>query len=421
MKAWSVYKFGGASVKDAEALQNAVKLVRDWSKSPLVMVVSAMGKTTNALENYLQYCTFNQKAEAASELDRIKNFHEEIAKAIGVWQPALVNALDQAWKAVEGVDPNQSYGIRYDATISVGEIVSSLILQAALQKGGIEAGWLDARKLVKTNADHRRAVVDWEATEAAIQQALSAPTGIYVTQGFIASGPEGQVTTLGREGSDYTAAIFAYALSAVELTIWKDVQGVLSGDPKVFDQVELLREIPYTEAIELAFYGASVIHPKTIQPLQGRGIVLHVRSFLHPALPATRISGVEKLEPEIPCWIVKQNQAVFTVGTHDLSFLSEGHLAEVYKVFSDAGLLVNLAQHAAVSSRFCVTADRVALPKAQAALSAQYRVSVEEGLSLYTVRRPHEATRTWLAARGDLRFEQRSGSLEQVVLKEKQT
>jgi aspartate kinase len=417
MATWSIFKFGGASVKDAVALRNAIKVVREHGQSPLVIVVSAMGKTTNALEAYLQQREQGFDAEAAKGLEAVMAYHAGIAQEVGIWTGTLEAAVQAEWQRIAALDTSTPYGQRYDATVSAGEVVSSLILQAALQSGGLEVGWVDARKVVKTNADHRRAIVDWEATESAIAQALP-DAGINVTQGFIASGPKGQITTLGREGSDYSAAIFAYALHAGELTIWKDVPGVLSGDPKVFGDVELLREIPYTEAIELAFYGASVIHPKTIQPLQGRNIVLHVRSFLDPSLPATRIANVPALEPLVPCWIQKSNQVVFTVGTRDLSFLSEGHLAEVYRTFSDAGLLVNLAQHAAVSSRFCVTADRIAVPKAFQALEARYRVMLEEGLCLYTVRRPHEAARQWLQERGELRFEQRSGLVDQVVLKE---
>lgn len=404
-------------MKDAAALHNAIRVVRDYGQSPLVVVVSAMGKTTNALEAYLQQREQGFEAEAEKNLESVIAYHAGIAQEVGIWSEALEAKVNAEWQRIAALDTIAPYGQRYDATVSAGEVVSSLILQAALQSGGVDAGWIDARKVVKTNADHRRATVDWDATEGAISEAISRE-GVYVTQGFIASGPKGQTTTLGREGSDYSAAIFAYALHAGELTIWKDVPGVLSGDPKVFQNVELLREIPYTEAIELAFYGASVIHPKTIQPLQGRNIVLHVRSFLDPGLPATRIAQVPALEPLVPCWIQKPNQVVFTVGTRDLSFLSEGHLAEVYRTFSDAGLLVNLSQHAAVSSRFCVTADRIAVPKALQALEARYRVSVEEGLCLYTVRRPHEEARLWLQQRGELRFEQRSGLVDQVVLKE---
>ncbi len=417
MSTWSVFKFGGASVKDAAALRNAIRVVRDFGHSPLVVVVSAMGKTTNALEAYLQQREQGFEAEAAKNLEALIAYHAGIAQEVGIWDQVLEAKVNTEWQRIAALATDAPYGQRYDATVSAGEVVSSLILQAALQSGGVSAGWIDARKVVKTNADHRRATVDWDETEGAITGALT-QEGVYVTQGFIASGPKGQTTTLGREGSDYSAAIFAYSLHAGELTIWKDVPGVLSGDPKVFQNVELLREIPYTEAIELAFYGASVIHPKTIQPLQGRGIVLHVRSFLDPSLPATRIAEVPALDPLVPCWIQKSNQVVFTVGTRDLSFLSEGHLAEVYRTFSDAGLLVNLAQHAAVSSRFCVTADRIAVPKALQTLELRYRVTVEEGLCLYTVRRPHEAARQWLQERGALRFEQRSGLVDQVVLKE---
>ena len=415
MSTWSVFKFGGASVKDADALRNAIRVVREHGRSPLVVVVSAMGKTTNALEAYLQQRELGDVSAAEAILSEVKDFHATIAQSLGLWEGDLPGLISSEWTRMASIDPQAPYGRRYDAIVSAGEVVSSYILNAALCAGGVASHLADARTMIKTNADHRRAVVDWDATEQGIREAMKEP-GIYVSQGFIASGPEGEITTLGREGSDYSAAIFAYALHASELTIWKDVPGVLSGDPKFFSDVVLLEEIPYATAIELAFYGASVIHPKTIQPLQGRGIVLHVRSFLDPALPATRIGAVPQLTPEVPCWIRKANQVVITVGTRDLSFLSEGHLADVYRIFSDLGLLVNLAQHAAVSSRFCVTADRVTVPRAVEALRGNYRVEVLEDLTLFTIHRPHDAARSWLANQGTILLDQRSGVVDQVVM-----
>ncbi len=416
MSDWSVFKFGGASLKDISALQNAVRVVRDYGQTPLVVVVSAMGKTTNALEEYLQQRERDNQQGAEAVLADVRAFHTELAQGLGLWSHALEEQVSAEWQRIASIDPSIPYGQRYDAIVSAGEVVSSYILQAALRFRGIEAHWVDARRMIRTNADHRRALVDWDATEISVHTFLNSP-GIYVTQGFIASGPAQQITTLGREGSDYSAAILAYALHASELTIWKDVPGVLSGDPKFFSDVVLLENIPYATAIELAFYGASVIHPKTIQPLQGRGIVLHVRSFLNPDLPATRIGAVPQLVPEVPCWIRKANQVVITVGTRDLSFLSEGHLAQVYRIFSDMGLLVNLAQHAAVSSRFCVTADRVTVPRAVEALQTDYRVEVLEDLTLFTVHRYDEAARNWLAQQGDILLDQRSGVVEQVVMR----
>ena len=418
MKTWSVFKFGGASVKDAAALRNAVHLVKTYGQTQLVLIVSAMGKSTNSLESYLQCQEAGQQEQAEAELQKLKSFHQYLAEEVGIWTPALAEALASEWERIAAIDSAWSYGRRYDATVSAGEIISSLILTAALQSAGVSAHWLDARQLVKTNADHRRAIVDWEATEEAMTAQLANEPGIYVSQGFIAAGPDQQTTTLGREGSDYSAAIFAYALHASELTIWKDVPGVLSGDPKFFEDVVLLEEIPYRTAIELAYYGASVIHPKTIQPLQGRGIVLHVRSFLHPEQAATRIAAHAALRPEVPCWIRKDQQIMITVGTRDLSFLSEGHLAEVYRVFSDLGLLVNLAQHAAVSSRFCVTADSITVPKAIEALCENYRVDCQEDLTLFTVHRPDVEARQWLANQGEIMLDQRSAYVDQVVVKE---
>ncbi len=415
MSTWSIFKFGGASVKDPEALRNAVRLVRDYGTSPLLVVVSAMGKTTNALERYIQARELGDAAAAATELAEIKAFHEGMARDLGLLHPELHAQLDALWAAAQLVDSDQAYNPRYDAVVSLGELASSRILTAALAADGQNAEWLDARAVVRTDAVYRRATVDWTATAEAAARALAAPAAVTVTQGFIGSAPDGSTTTLGREGSDYSAAILANVLKASSLSIWKDVPGMLSGDPKVFSGVVRLEQVPYREAIELAFYGASIIHPKTIQPLEQGGTTLRIRSFVDPESPGTEVGPFQTLKPEVPCWIRHENQVLIEVSSRDLSFLSEGHLSEVYRIFAEEGLLVRAAQHTALSTRFAVNDDRVAVPRALERLNGPYHATAEHGLRLTTVRRPDADAVATLLAGGALRMVLRNHEVAQVL------
>ena len=415
MSNWSIFKFGGASVKDPEALRNAVRLVREYGTSPLLVVVSAMGKTTNALERFIQACELGDTAAAATELGSIKTFHDGMAEALGVLDAELRGQLDALWTAAERVDSAQAYNPRYDAVVSLGELASSRILAAALRADGQHTAWLDARSVVRTDAVYRRATVDWAETAACTQRALAVPADVTVTQGFIGSAPDGSTTTLGREGSDYSAAIFANVLKASSLSIWKDVPGMLSGDPKVFKGVVRLEQVPYREAIELAFYGASIIHPKTIQPLEQGGTILRIRSFVDPEAPGTEVGPFAALTPEVPCWIRHENQVLIEVSSRDLSFLSEGHLSEVYRIFAEEGLLVRAAQHTALSTRFAVNDDRVAVPRALERLNGPYRATAEHGLRLTTVRRPDADAVASLLAGGPLRMVLRNHEVAQVL------
>ncbi|MGA1363602.1 MAG: aspartate kinase [Schleiferiaceae bacterium] len=415
MSNWSIFKFGGASVKDPEALRNAVRLVRDYGTSPLLVVVSAMGKTTNALERYIQARELGDASGAAAELAEIKVFHEGMARELGLLDSELRGQLDALWAEAEHVDSAQAYNPRYDAVVSLGELASSRILAAALRADGQPTAWLDAREVVRTDAEYRRATVNWSETAARTQRALAAPAAVTVTQGFIGSAPDGSTTTLGREGSDYSAAIFANVLKASSLSIWKDVPGMLSGDPKVFTGVVRLEQVPYREAIELAFYGASIIHPKTIQPLEQGGTTLRIRSFVDPEAPGTEVGPFAALTPEVPCWIRHENQVLIDVSSRDLSFLSEGHLSEVYRIFAEEGLLVRAAQHTALSTRFAVNDDRVAVPRALERLNGPYRATAEYGLRLTTVRRPDAEAVATLLAGGPLRLVLRNHEVAQVL------
>ena len=415
LSTWSIFKFGGASVKDPEALRNAVRLVRAYGTHPLLVVVSAMGKTTNALERYIQARELGDTAAASAELDGIQAFHNQMARDLGLLDTELQAQLDALWAAAERVDSLQAYNPRYDAVVSLGELASSRILAAALKADGQDAAWLDAREVLATDDVYRRATVDWNQTAARTTAALAQPAAVTVTQGFIGSAPDRSTTTLGREGSDYSAAIFANVLKANSLSIWKDVPGMLSGDPKVFPSVVRLEKVPYREAIELAFYGASIIHPKTIQPLEQGGTTLRIRSFVDPEAPGTEVGPFAALTPEVPCWIRHENQVLIEVSSRDLSFLSEGHLSEVYRIFAEEGLLVRAAQHTALSTRFAVNDDRVAVPRALERLNSPYRATAEYGLRLTTVRRPDAASLATLLAGGPLRMVLRNHEVAQVL------
>lgn len=402
-------------MKDADGFRNAIRLIQAYGQPNQIVVLSAMGKATNTLENYLDARDQGDIQVSETLLKDLAKAHEDCLKDLGIEDEALVAELKTIWQSLRIVNVEWSYDARYDATVSAGELASTKIMVAALEHAGLPCHWQDARAWIQTDGRHRRASVNWAATQAAIHRGL--PSGLHITQGFIAGGPNGQTTTLGREGSDYSAAIIAHCLNAKTLTIWKDVQGVMSGDPQRFDDVTLLRQIPYQEAIELAFYGASVIHPKTIQPIQRNGSQLHVRSFKHPEQPHTVIGDFKQLRPAIPCWIEESDQVLIEVSTDDLSFLQEAHLAQVYRVFADSGVMVNLAQHAAVSSQFCVHADRIAIPEAFEALDESFNLTLVEGLVLTTVRRPDEEAHMWLAERGEVLLEQHHGEVTQVLFR----
>ena len=411
---WRVFKFGGASVKDADAVRNAVSLVARYGQEPLAVVVSAMAKTTNALESVVQALAHGQRTEAEALLAPVVSFHREVVHQLGLADTELLGRLDAHWQSLLQAAPTP-YAAAYDALVGGGEWASAQILVAALVHRGLPARWEDAGNCIITSAEHRRASVDFAAT--AQRLAHWPASGIAVTQGFVGATADGVPTTLGREGSDYTAAVLAHCLEADEVTIWKDVPGVLSGDPRYFPNPVQLNEIPYREAIELAYYGASVIHPKTIQPLQAKGIVLRVRSFVDPELPSTRVGGTEKLEPKVPCFIRKAYQVLVSVASRDLRFLAERDLAHLYSQFHAHGAEVNAVQHGATQTSFALTHDSVLFPELLVALQADFRVVYNDNLVLYTVRHPNDEAIHWVRAQGDRMLEQSTRTTFQALVR----
>ena len=326
-----VFKFGGASVKDAESVQNIARIISNYPLRPMVVVVSAMGKMTNALERVVEAWNNKNTSLALAEIEAIEKFHQKIIDDLFEIPPAELLEQIEFWmqSLKHGVSITAvSYSKQYDFIVHFGEFISTRIISTFVHQF-TPSVWLDTTEMVKTDHHFRRATVDWQATEIAIPASIQWNKVNFV-QGFIGSDPDGNPTTLGREGSDYSGAVFAYCLKAANLTIWKDVPGMLNGDPKIFKNTQKIHSLPYAEAIELAFYGASIIHPKTIQPMQRRSIPLHIKSFMDPTAAGTVISEVGISNPEMANFILKRKQALLEISTTDLAFIVERHLSAVY-------------------------------------------------------------------------------------------
>lgn len=414
-----VFKFGGASIRDAASVKRVASVLRQFPGEDILIVVSAMGKTTNALEEITQLFLDGQAQACRAQLSRLKQTHEAVMKQLfpeadaPVYQE--VEVLFTQLEVITQAVPEGSFNAVYDQIVSFGELISTKIVGHFLHRHDFANQWLDARRLIRTDQNHRFARVDWNFTARLVRETIR-PGKRYITQGFIGSTDDYRPTTLGREGSDYTASVLAHVLDAEEVSIWKDVPGVLNGDPKVFENSQLLRQISYEEAIELAYYGASVIHPKTIQPLRQKGIPLRVRSFLEPEAPGTRIYAGAQLDPVIPCFIRKENQVLITLSTRDLAFIVEDHLSRIYKLFHQHGVRVNLSQNTAVSTLFCINYDPVSVPPLREELSREFEVQYRPGVCLYTVRHHHLAARERVQAAGSLLMEQLAGHTYQVVI-----
>ncbi len=383
-----VFKFGGASVKDANGVKNVASVLQKVGYENTLIVISAMGKTTNAIEVIIDNY-FNNKSELQSSLQDVKKYHNEILLEL------FDNEKHPIFKKVSNLfdelrsffDRNKSpdYNFVYDQSIGYGELVSTLIVSEYLNEIGLKNNWIDAREFIKTDNYYRRANVNWEVTQQQIASSFDKKS-LNIVQGFIGSDANNFMTTLGREGSDYTAAIFAYCLNADSVTIWKDVPGVLNADPRYFENAQLLHQISYSEAIELAFYGASVIHPKTLQPLQAKEIPLYVKSFLNPQSPGTMVGRGKKIEPNIPCFIVKKNQVLISLSSLDFSYIVEENISEIFKMLHLYKMKVDVIQNSAIS--FSVCADNIYnnLDKLLQHLKAKFKVTCHENVSLYTVR-----------------------------------
>jgi aspartate kinase len=385
-----VFKFGGASVKDAAGIANLTEIVRKHQHGQLLIVVSAMGKTTNALEK-LTRAYVEQSDDMHAIFDEIKQYHYEILHQLFEPGHPVFDEVGNTFVEIEWTiedDPQDEFDFIYDQIVSIGEMVSTRIVNAYLNQSGINSTWLDVRGYIHTDNTYREGKVDWLKTSKSIQQDIPAllEQGVVVTPGFLGGTSENFTTTLGREGSDYTASVFASCLHAESVTIWKDVPGVLNADPKLFKGTVKYDELSYAEAIEMTYYGASVIHPKTIKPLQNAKIPLLVKPFLHPEDPGTVIKETEYITFNNPVIIVKQNQVLLSISTKDYSFISEDHLSDIFGLFAKTHTKVNIMQNSAVSFTVCFDDDPEKFAKLTAGLKPNFRIKYNNQLSLITVR-----------------------------------
>ncbi|MGC6431997.1 MAG: aspartate kinase [Jejuia sp.] len=389
-----VFKFGGASAKDAEGVKNLAKVLNAIGYNNTLVVVSAMGKTTNALEvvvnNY-----FNNKPELKSALQEVIKYHTSILLDL------FDNESHQVFKKINGLfreldgylnsNKSPNYNYVYDQVVCYGELVSTTIISEYLNSTGLKNQWLDARGYIKTDSYYRRANVNWETTQKNISASFKKDR-LHITQGFLGSDTNNFTTTLGREGSDYTAAIFAYCLNANSVTIWKDVPGVLNADPRYFNNTQLLDQISYEEAIELAFYGASVIHPKTLQPLQRKEIPLFVKSFINPKENGTRVGKGIGIEPYVPCFILKKHQILISLSSLDFSYIVEENISDIFKLLHKHKMKVDVIQNSAISFSVCVEDVFNTIEKLLQQLKAKFKVTCYRDVSLYTIRHYTTAT-----------------------------
>ena len=383
-----IFKFGGASIKDAASVQNVLKVLKLTGAKDKVIVISAMGKITNAFELVIKEYLSNPK-EIPESLSEIRSYHLEIIAGLFHTNHApIYKKLEVLFEEIQNFmvhNKSTKYDFVYDQLVCFGELISSTIVSEYFTQEGITHTWVDARTLIKTDNIYRDASVNWENTQNKISKSIKKDQ-LYLTQGFIAGDTNNFTTTLGREGSDYTAAIFAYCLNAEKVVIWKDVPGVMNADPRVFENPQLLQQISYEEAIELAFYGASVIHPKTLQPLQRKEIPLFVKSFIDPSGNGTAVSKGQALVPAIPCFIVKKDQVLISLSSLDFSFMVEENISEVFRLFHLYQIKVDLIQNSAISFAVCVDNKFNNLEKLIQHLKARYKVSYTTGVSLYTIR-----------------------------------
>ncbi|MGB1038598.1 MAG: aspartate kinase [Bacteroidia bacterium] len=386
-----VFKFGGASVKNAAAVKNVAEVLRSYGDGPLVVVVSAMGKITNKLEE-LVHAYYYEKEDKTKICEEVKVFHQQIINELQIDEYdyyEVENLLIELECIIEKKrDVASPFDMEYDRIVPFGELISTKIISTYLNKIGYKNRWIDARNFVITTDKNRSANVLWDECVPLINNSLKplAEKQTIVSQGFIGRGLNHKNTTLGREGSDYTAAIFAYAMDADSVTIWKDVDGIMNADPRKFDDAVLIPLLSYNEAIELAYYGASVIHPKTIQPLKNKSIPLYVKSFLDPELAGTKVmENDSRTLNETQCYIVKENQSLITIASKDFSFIVEDNLEIIFSAFNQAGVQLNLMQNSAISFMACFSASEEKVQALTEILNEKFVVSVDSGFTLLTV------------------------------------
>jgi len=415
-----VFKFGGASVKDADGVKNVYNVLQQVGHEDVLLVISAMGKTTNAFELVIKNY-FEKSAGLQASIQEIKKYHNQIL--LELFEDDKHPVFTAVGSIFAGLDSflqgnkSPNYNFVYDQVVSLGEVISTTIVSHYFNHVGLTNTWVDVREIIKTDNTYRDAIVNWDATKAAITKAVKKKK-LNITQGFLGSDENNFTTTLGREGSDYTAAIFAYCLGAESVTIWKDVPGVLNADPRYFENAVLLNQISYREAIELAFYGATVIHPKTLQPLQRKEIPLYVKSFVNPLLPGTSVSKGADLEPQTSCFIVKKNQLLISLSSLDFSFIMEENISEIFALLHKYRMKVSLIQNSAISFSVCVDDKFGNFAELKNVLSKKFKVTYNDNVSLYTIRHFNDKSEATVTTGKEVLVKQTSRETLQIVTKE---
>lgn len=421
-----VFKFGGASVRNPEAVRNVVSILELFEGQQLVVVISAMGKTTNALEDIVKSLCERRKLDFDKQVEDLHAFHLDIMVELFPERTHKIYAeiediFDELKEKYDEQVPD-NFDFEYDQIVSLGEVISTKIVNAFVREKGLSSHWADARKLIRTNHTYREAEIDWSRTQELITTRFLPNfdhSSIQITQGFVGHTAEAMTTTLGREGSDFTAGIFAYCLNATDVTIWKDVPGMLNADPKWFDNTVKLDKISFAEAIELSYYGASVIHPKTVKPLQNKNIPLYVKSFIDPHAEGTMIQASIDSDHLIPSFIFKIDQTLYSFKTKDFSFIVESHLSDIFSRLSAIGAKINLMQNSALSFSVLVDQSKMSPEKVVAAFSDEYDVRFNENLELVTIRHYDEATIERVMVDKEMVLEQKLRQTARIVMKNK--
>ena len=416
-----VFKFGGASIKSANAIKNVAKILNSQDLSNCLLVISAMGKMTNAFEKITDAYFNNDQEKLTESIDFTSNFHLKIINNLFAENHVIHQKITVLFgQLVRFLTQNKSrnYDYLYDQIVSYGELLSTTIVSDYLNEIKIYNNWVDVREIIITDAVFRDATVNWQETEKRIKTKVDF-SKLTIVQGFIGGDLNGNTTTLGREGSDFTAGIFAYCLDAESLTIWKDVLGVLNADPREFKEVQLLKHISYEETIEMAFYGASVIHPKTIKPIQNKKIPLIVRSFENLNSSGTKVSEGVTLEPTIPCFIVKKNQVLVSISSIDFSFIVEENISDIFKLFNKYQLKVNLIQNSAISFSVCVDNNLNHFDLFYNEIKNMYKVSFVKNVDLFTVRHFTENSLEGIYKLGTSLVSQINKNTAQIIIQKK--
>ena len=404
-----VFKFGGASIKDISSIKNILKIISTYNEDRLLIVVSAMGKTTNALE-LVVHNYFNNKENLQASISEVYNFHSEIINNLFEKSHPIFSDISKSFEKLNSfikANKSPSYSFVYDQIVCLGELLSSRIIHHFLLNNNINCSFIDARNCIKTNSKYRGAKVEWNITNKKIKDYIS-DSKIIVTQGFIGSDKNNFTVTLGREGSDYSAAIFAYVLNAESLSIWKDVPGLLNADPKFFSNTKLLNQISYSETIELAFYGASIIHPKTLQPLQKKEIPLLVKSFKNPQSKGTIISKGIDINPLVPCYIFKENLILLKLSSLDFSFMVEDNISDIFKELHKFKMKVDVIQNSAISFSVCFFDKYNKIKELIKNLEGKYKIDLHKNVSLFTIRHFDEKSIKKISNNRKLLLEQRT-------------